>query len=191
MLVVERRSEYAGRGLNPRPERSTPAKYPPATPNPARFPLRESSCFLAFIQCPCVDGSFRSGVQPTTGTRSERYTHAKYPPVTPNPARPPSCKSFCFLAFIQCPCVGGSFRSGVQPPTGIHRSAQGRNDTPTLNIRLQLQIRQGLPRVNLSVFWHPSNALAGVDRSGRGCNPRPARSRASRDESFFSASEMW
>ena len=191
MLVVERRSEYAGRGLNPRPERSTPAKYPPVTPNPERPPSCESFCFLASIQCPCVGGSFRSGVQPPTGTRSERYIPAEYLPATPNPARFPLRESSCFLSSIQCPCVGGSFRSGVQPPTGIHRPAQGWNDIPLLNIRLQLQIRQGLPRVNLPVFGHSSNALAWVDRSGRGCNPRPARSRASRDESFFSASEMW
>ena len=24
----------------------------------------------------------------------------------------------CFLSSVRCPCVGGSFRSGVQPPTG-------------------------------------------------------------------------
>ena len=101
-----------------RTERSTPAKYPPPTPNPARHSLRESSCFLSFIQCSRVGGSFRSGVQPPTGTRTERSTPAKYPPPTPNPARHSPHESSCFPSFIQCPCVGGSFRSGVQPPTG-------------------------------------------------------------------------
>ena len=108
----------AGRGLNPRPERSTPAECPPATPNLESPPPRESSCFLSSIQCPCVGGSFRSGVQPPTGTRLERSTPAECPPATPNLESPPPRESSCFLSSIQCPRVGGSFRSGVQPPTG-------------------------------------------------------------------------
>ena len=40
----------AGRGLNPRPERYTPAKYLPAIPNPERHPpamnLLIGCCFL-------------------------------------------------------------------------------------------------------------------------------------------------
>ena len=101
MLLVECRSgsagrgvpvgNNAGRGLNPRPERSTPAKYllklsndrnaPPrqiptyasefVNPSPAQpFP------FPSPLQCSCVDGSFRSGVQPPTGTRPERSPFA-------------------------------------------------------------------------------------------------------------------
>ena len=44
---------------------------------------------------------------------------------------------------VPCPCGGGSFRSGIQSPTGA--GGGGR-----------------------------FSALAGVERSGRGCNPRPA-----------------
>ena len=51
---------------------------------------------------------------------------------------------------LQCSCGGGSFRSGVQPPTGT------REDDDSC---------------------YPSNALAGVDRSGRGFNLRPAQGR--------------
>ena len=65
----------AGRGLDPRPERSIPAECPPATPNLESPPPRESSCFLSSIQCPCVGGSFRSGVQPPTGTSSTPDRH--------------------------------------------------------------------------------------------------------------------
>ena len=101
-----------------RSERSTPTKYPPKTPNPARHSPRESSYFPSSIQCSRVGGSFRSGVQPPTGTRTERSTPAKYPPKIPNPARHSPRESSYFLPFVQCPCVGGSFRSGVQPPTG-------------------------------------------------------------------------
>ena len=62
----------AGRGLNPRPESSTPAKYPSAIPNPESH-LPEMNFQLVLVVCPLfpcfrVDGSFRSGVQPPTGS---------------------------------------------------------------------------------------------------------------------------
>ena len=112
-------------------ERSIPAEYPPATPNLESPPPRESSCFLSSIQCPRVGGSFRSGVQPPTGTRLERSIPAECPPATPNLESPPPCESSCFLSSIQCPCVGGSFRSGVQPPTGT-RPTGSANSIPGL-----------------------------------------------------------
>ena len=63
----------AGRGLYPRPERSTPAKYPPTLPNSSSPPLPNPSHFRSSLQCSRVCGSFRSGVQPPTGTRSGRH----------------------------------------------------------------------------------------------------------------------
>ena len=39
------------------------------------------------LPCSCGGGSFRSGVQPPTGSKSESSTPAEYPPTTPNPAR--------------------------------------------------------------------------------------------------------
>ena len=46
-----------------------------------------------------------------------------------------------FCPLFLCPRVGGSFRSGVQPPTGIERKAP-----PTPNTSLQFQIRKSIPR---------------------------------------------
>ena len=53
----------------------------------------------------------------------ESSTPAKYPPVISKPeSHPPQNESFNWFPFsVRCfPCfrVGGSFRSGVQPPTG-------------------------------------------------------------------------
>ena len=70
---------YAGRGLHPRPESSTPAKYPPTTPNPEKHPpkinLLTVFCRL-FNALAWVDRS-RSGVQPPTGTRPTDPTLAR------------------------------------------------------------------------------------------------------------------
>ena len=63
------------------------------------------SCFLAFVQCSCVGGSFRSGVQPPTGSRMLFAFEREFWV----PRR---------VALFLCFRVGGSFRSGVQPPTG-------------------------------------------------------------------------
>ena len=75
----------AGRGLHPRPERSTPAKYLLKLSNARNAPPRQISTYASEfgkfspaqpfpfpspLQCSCVDGSFRSGVQPPTGTRT-------------------------------------------------------------------------------------------------------------------------
>ena len=80
------------------------------------------SYFLSSVQCPRVDGSFRSGVQPPTGSRPESSTPAKYfSTISKSGKTSPAINlpiDSYFLSSVQCPRVGGSFRSGVQPPTG-------------------------------------------------------------------------
>ena len=92
----------AGRGLNPRPERSTPAKYPSAIPNPESIPQNKSSnCFLSSV--PLLS---RGWIIPVGGStpdrhRTESSTHAKYPPTIPNPESIPQNKSSnCFLPSV-------------------------------------------------------------------------------------------
>ena len=82
----------AGRGFHPRPERSTPAKSPPTLPNSSSSPLPNPSYFRSSLQCSCVDGSFRSGVQPPTGTDpvgSRSSAQKRQPPPSPASAKPP------------------------------------------------------------------------------------------------------
>ena len=87
----------AGRGLHPRPERSTPAKSPPTLPNSSSSPLPNPSHFRSSLLCSCVDGSFRSGVQPPTGTDptgtdptgSRSSAQKRQPPPSPASAKPP------------------------------------------------------------------------------------------------------
>ena len=73
------------------------------------------------------------------------------------------------------PCAGRSVpvlcRSGVEPPTGmIHpRESNGTTD------RRQKSIKGFISRGRLSGFGIVGGYLAGVDRSGRGFNPRPAQ----------------
>ena len=89
---------------------------------------------------------------------------------------------------LRRPCGGGSFRSGIQSPTGagttenIRNLPRKRGGTPAgsharraaevadIFIPLTRNENFGMTRRGLH-----SAALAGVDRSGRGCNPRPAR----------------
>ena len=69
----------------------TPDRNDPPPPNISmRFRIRRPankliSIFYPLFLCFRVDGSFRSGVQPPTGTRPERSTPAKYFHATPNP----------------------------------------------------------------------------------------------------------
>ena len=108
----------AGRGLNPRPERSTPAKYL-LTFSLSAFRYRWSkSSSLPVVKesgpaLPVGNNAGR-GLNP----RPERSTPAKSPPTLPNSSPPSPYKSSYFLSSVLCSCVGGSFRSGVQPPTG-------------------------------------------------------------------------
>ena len=136
----------AGRGLNPRPERSTPAKYLP------RFQIRKCITrnksfnlfsILYFFALAWVDRSGR-GFNPRP---------AQGRPASINPDR------------------------HSRPAQG--RPAQGRNDPPTLNVRPQFQNRKGITRNESSNLFSAicSSALAWVDRSGRGFNPRPAQRR--------------
>ena len=87
---------HAGRGLNPRPERSIPAKYLPTLPIPAtihsEFPPPSYRSGIKPYRLP----SYWSGVAPPTLSRShagrglnprpERSTPAKYLPTLPIPA---------------------------------------------------------------------------------------------------------
>ena len=108
-------------------------------------------------------GAFRSGVQPPTGTRPDRLSW-----FGSGIGREGTVEG------IGCPIVsgrgglggGGAFRSGVQPPTGTRPdrlswfgSGIGRGGTVE---------GIGCPIVS------GRGDLAGVERSGRGCNPRPA-----------------
>ena len=94
------------------------------------------------LLCSCGGGSFRSGVQPPTGSRADRHSSTRA--FKFGKALPQSIFQTAFCHLLLCFRVGGSFRSGVQPPTGS--------------------------RVGGGRF----SALAWVDRSGRGFNPRPA-----------------
>ena len=133
------------------PERSTPAKYLLKLSNARNAPPRQVSTYASEF-------------------------------VPPSLAQP-----FPFPSPLQCSCVGGSFRSGMQSPTGADR-----NDPPPPNICLSSQTTGTLPPAkypptlpnsstpplpNPSHFPRPSNALAWVDHSGRGLNPRPAQGR--------------
>ena len=64
-------------------------------------------------------------------------------------------------------------RSGVEPPTGtIHpRESRGIDDRKWESIK-KVVVEGDFPDLEI-VERH----LAGVDRSGRGCNPRPAQDR--------------
>ena len=125
------------------------------------------------LPCSCGGGSFRSGVQPPTG--SDRLRNLG--------------ESLCIDACICiCKCIralskferpaqmfggGGSFRSGVQPPTGSDRL---RNLGESLCIDACICICKRIP-APFSNLKDPRKCLAGVDRSGRGFNPRPAQDR--------------
>ena len=134
--------DRSGRGFNPRPaqvtgsitsERKTPDRKASSPLNVRpRFQIWVF-CFL--LLCFRVGGSFRSGVQPPTGS----ITSDRKAPPTPNAslqfqirkASPEMNLLTVFCPLLLCPRVGGSFRSGVQPPTGS-RPAQGRGLNPRL-----------------------------------------------------------
>ena len=118
--------------------------------------------------CSCGGGSFRSGVQPPTGSGGDSTSPPLRGWIVPvgdaipdrlrGDSTSPPLRGWIVPVGgstpdrlregtpLLRPCGGGSFRSGVQPPTG---SGGG--------------------------LHFP--APAGVDRSGRGFNPRPAQSR--------------
>ena len=123
----------AGRGLHPRPERSTPAKYSPTLPNSSPPSPCKSSYFLSSVLCSCVGGSFRSGVQPPTGTKSER-------------------SPLCWLRGVEPPTVT---RSGTLPLCWLRNADY---QIPVRSIGQDLLLPVG-------------------NRAGRGLNPRPAQGR--------------
>ena len=166
----------AGRGLNPRPERSTPAKYSPTLPNSSTPSPCKSSYFLSSVLCSCVGGSFRSGVQPPTGTRPERSPSAgcgmliiKY--------RLGASVRICFCRSATMPVGGCTPDRNDPPPPNICLSSQTPGTLPPAKYPSALPNSSPPPLPNPSHFPRLSNALAWMDPSGRGYNPRPAQSR--------------
>ena len=185
----------AGRGLNPRPERSTPAKYPPTLPNSSPPPLPNPSHFprpsnaLAW-----VDRSGR-GYNPRPAQSRNAPPSAGCGGLNPRPSQGPERSPFagCGMLIIKYR-LGASVRicfcrSATEPVGGF---IPDRNDPPPPNICLSSQTPGTLPPAkypstlpnssppplpNPSHFPRLSNALAWVDRSGRGYNPRPAQGR--------------
>ena len=119
-------------------------------------------------------GSFRSGVQPPTGSRAAQDVAVAV-----------ELEGFgvgWFLSVGGCTLdwkrkrvfgVGGSFRSGVQPPTGS-RAAQD------VAVAVELEgfgVGWFLLVGGCTLDWKRKGYLSGVDRSGRGFNPRPAQGR--------------
>ena len=171
----------AGRGLNPRPERSTPAKYllklsnarnappakypptlpnssPPPLPNPSHFPRLSNA--LAW-----VDHSGR-GYNP-------RPAQSRNAPPLPN-----VCLQFQIrkARMLLVECRLGSTGRGV--PVG-NRAGRGLNPRPERSTPAKysptLPNSASSPLPNPSHFPRPSSALAWMDHSGRGFNPRPAQ----------------
>ena len=167
--------DRSGRGFNPRPAQGLGESaslllrgwiVPVGGSTPDRLKGWGSP-----LLCSCGGGSFRSGVQSPTGSRVGGVRFSALAGVdrsgrgfNPRPAQGLGESASLLLRGwivpvggsipdrlkgwgrpLLCSCGGGSFRSGVQSPTGS--------------------------RVGGGRF----SALAGVDRSGRGCNPRPAR----------------
>ena len=169
----------AGRGLHPRPERSTPAKYSP------RFQIRKGITrnksfnlfsILYFFALAWVDRSGR-GYNP-------RPAQARNAPPLPN-----VCLQFQ-IRKARMPLVGcrlwnagralcrlGSACRGV--PVG-NRAGRGLNPRPERSTPAKylprFQIRKCITRNESFKLFSVicSSALAWVDRSGRGFNPRPA-----------------
>ena len=129
----------AGRGLNPRPERSTPARAEEQSPETKINPL---PLLVLPLRALC-----RSGVEPPTGTihpRRGRGTESRKQKSIPclcsccrsasSMCPFPICRRIAmgrfqtperrrwqvavFRTLFLCFRVGGSFRSGVEPPTG-------------------------------------------------------------------------
>ena len=111
--------DRSGRGCNPRPARSRASR--------GRIPKRGLGTTRLWRRLgggspllgSCGGGSFRSGVQPPTGIRSERSTPAKCVPAIPNPERPPAMNlliGFCFLFVVPLLLRGWSFPVGGSTP---------------------------------------------------------------------------
>ena len=133
----------------------------------------------------------RSGVEPPTGTIHPRQIFA----TLSNSEKHSRNKSLNLFSILYSSALAWMDRSGrgfnPRPaqgrPASINpdrhsrpaqgRPAQGRNDPPTLNVRPQFQNRKGITRNESSNLFSAicSSALAWVDRSGRGFNPRPAQ----------------
>ena len=128
------RRPCAGRGLNPRPERSTPAKYPPTIPKPERHPPKPIFQLFPILYSSALAWMDRSGrgfnPRPAQG-RPERSTPAKYPPTIPKPERHPRNQSFnCFLSSAPLLSRGwivpvGGATPDRQRPTGAGDYARG------------------------------------------------------------------
>ena len=175
----------AGRGLHPRPERSTPAKYL-LTLSLSAFRCRWSkSSSLPVVKesgpaLPIGNNAGR-GLNP----RPERSTPAKYPPTLPNSSPPSPCKSSYFLSSVLCPLL---LRGWIIPVGGYNpRPAQSRNAPPLLVAGGTTPDRHKAGTLPLcwlrnADYQIPVRSI-GQDlllpvgnRAGRGLNPRPERS---------------
>ena len=131
----------AGRGLNPRPESSTSAKYPPAIPNPERhlpeMNLLFDSCFPSVV--PLLS---RGWIVPVGGATPDRLKAQGRRKVRPrkqgnrnrraeivllmrsclcrlgNAGRPCASRGMSVVLVPVGECRSSLCRSGVEPPTG-------------------------------------------------------------------------
>ena len=119
----------------------------------------------------------RSGVEPPTGTIHPRQIFA----TLSNSEKHSRNKSLNLFSILYSSALAWMDHSGrgFNPRPAQGRPAQGRNDPPTLNVRPQFQNRKGITRNESFKLFSAicSSALAWVDRSGRGFNPRPAQGR--------------
>ena len=87
---------YAGRGLNPRPERSTPAKYP-ATPNPESHPLPNAGQCRSEVAPPTgihrPTSNQRNVITPPSPAHSKTTASTDYHPPPPPPTPPAATTS--------------------------------------------------------------------------------------------------
>ena len=124
------------------------------------MPVRECRSALEPIG-ECGSGSAgrtlrRSGVEPPTGTIHPRQISTRNS--KSGKAQPEINPLTVFCPLFLCPCVDGSFRSGVQPPTGSRRESS----TPAKYLP-RFQIRKSIPATN------PSNCfLSSIPLSSRG-----------------------
>ena len=170
------RSVYAGRGLHPRPERSTHARALDECPKTGRFtrgrPCRIWSCRRIFSRGisfqPCAGRCMPVGGCPPD--RNDPPTQGHW---MDDRKQEDSRKGNLAGFGVAGRYSAGMYRSDLVPVGGC---TPDRNDPPTrghwMNARKQEDSHEG----GLAGFGVADGYLAGVDRSGRGFNPRPAYS---------------
>ena len=148
----------AGRGFHPRPERSTPAKYLLGFSLSTFYCRWSKSSSLPVVKesvpaLPVINNAGR-GLHP----RPERSTPAKYSPTLPNSSPPSPCKSSYFCPLSSALAWVDRSGRGFNP-----RPAQGRNAPPLLVAGVK-------PPTGTKSERSPSAGCVGY-------NPRPAQSR--------------